>query len=390
MDANMDVEMGITPNSTKECAYCCEVIPVGEIIETNCSNKHGICHDCIRTLHRSWIDNLTVQHVRCCNEKVMIPPEELHDILGSDLSQDWFEHFTATANPEQVYCSNSECLWPLSSSAKYQNANGTTKCRKCCCDTCTLCKKPAHRGRACGNDDDEEERMTIEMANERGWKRCFRCRNFCERKDGCMHLRCTCGAMFHYLCGKSIYHCKCSHLESPELRANPEVQEPTETQALPEHDAGQQRGVRTWAFINNAIHRRNERSGNPGNDRIGDSRDRGRNAGRAQPPAVQAQAVQAQAVQAQWPDTRRRLALHNHRLATAAIVRSQEHFRARERRRQQVVEIQRRERERRQALEVQRRQVVAQQVQALEDQRRRSIAERVQGLYLTRGSRSRH
>ena len=235
--------MDATPTPPQECFYCFETLSSNEIVKTNCESKHGICRDCIRAQHKYWIDNSTFGYLRCCNEKVLIPEPELRNILGRDLARDWYEHFLATETPNQVYCSNSECLWPLH---PYAQADSTATCRKCAYTTCTLCRSTSHSGRACGIDDDEE-RLTIKIANERGWKRCFRCRSLCERKNGCNIILCRCGALFHYLCGESVRLCRCRSRTGAQPSDNP----------VHEGDEGPADGQTR----NNATHERSGRSG---------------------------------------------------------------------------------------------------------------------------------
>ncbi|MCJ1236339.1 hypothetical protein MMC14_004320 [Varicellaria rhodocarpa] len=193
---------------TKDCVFCYFTKPLSEVVESDCASNHAICHECIRMHCAYCIEALrNMPLFRCLNSAHSIQLDsKKEEILGKELMKEWEECREAIHNPDQLYCSTSNCWKPLALSD--DEPDSTTNCWKCGLDTCISCKKPAHPGKACGADDDEEQ-ATIEMAKEQGWMRCFRCRALVERSDGCNHIEYSCGVMFCILCGKSQEHCGC-------------------------------------------------------------------------------------------------------------------------------------------------------------------------------------
>lgn len=43
--------------------------------------------------------------------------------------------------------------------------------------------------------------MTMELAEQKNWKRCPHCKMYVERIEGCPHIQCRCGLQFCYSCG---------------------------------------------------------------------------------------------------------------------------------------------------------------------------------------------
>merc|ERR1719161_3531982 len=46
------------------------------------------------------------------------------------------------------------------------------------------------------------------------WMRCFECGHVVEKKAGCNHITCICGAQFCYLCGARWGECKCQVVDA--------------------------------------------------------------------------------------------------------------------------------------------------------------------------------
>jgi len=73
-------------------------------------------------------------------------------------------------------------------------------CRKCRTRACSICKRAAH---AVGQDcpSDWELDAVLQMGENAGWRRCYKCRNLVELIQGCSHITCRCKAQFCYICG---------------------------------------------------------------------------------------------------------------------------------------------------------------------------------------------
>jgi len=73
-------------------------------------------------------------------------------------------------------------------------------CRKCRTRACSTCKRAAHAfGQDCPADWELDQ--VLEMGENAGWRRCYKCRTLVELAQGCSHITCRCKAQFCYICG---------------------------------------------------------------------------------------------------------------------------------------------------------------------------------------------
>ncbi|KAK8222279.1 hypothetical protein BKA81DRAFT_352266 [Phyllosticta paracitricarpa] len=59
--------------------------------------------------------------------------------------------------------------------------------------------------------EDADVKALLLTAQQRGWQRCYRCENMVEKRSGCNHMTCTCGAQFCYVCGARWLGRHCDH-----------------------------------------------------------------------------------------------------------------------------------------------------------------------------------
>ncbi|KAL6630603.1 hypothetical protein ACP70R_028454 [Stipagrostis hirtigluma subsp. patula] len=121
---------------------------------------------------------------------------------------------------KKIYCpypkcsalmSLSELIHPMQEScSKYTGADVATlrKCVKCRGSFCISCKVPWHDGmicdeykRRCPHARPEDE-MLHNLAHQRLWRQCAKCKHMIELAEGCYHMICVCGYEFCYTCGK--------------------------------------------------------------------------------------------------------------------------------------------------------------------------------------------
>lgn len=64
--------------------------------------------------------------------------------------------------------------------------------------------------------------LTNQIAEDEGWRRCYKCRALVEHAEACQHMTCRCGAQFCYVCGLQWRTCQCSivDLDNVKERAN--------------------------------------------------------------------------------------------------------------------------------------------------------------------------
>ncbi|KAM7260130.1 hypothetical protein ACFE04_015871 [Oxalis oulophora] len=85
-----------------------------------------------------------------------------------------------------------------------------SECPYCRRFFCAQCKVPWHAGIECAefqklnkDERDAEDLMLLNLAQEKGWKRCPACKFYVEKSMGCLFMRCRCGVTFCYNCGLS-------------------------------------------------------------------------------------------------------------------------------------------------------------------------------------------
>ncbi|QHO22747.1 hypothetical protein S83_037902 [Arachis hypogaea] len=80
---------------------------------------------------------------------------------------------------------------------------------------CAQCKVAWHGGIKYGefmslneNEREKEDLMVMNLAKDKRWRRCSKCRFYVEKSQGCSHISCRCGHQFCYACGKpwNQYH----------------------------------------------------------------------------------------------------------------------------------------------------------------------------------------
>uniref|UniRef100_A0A0D9XVX7 RBR-type E3 ubiquitin transferase n=1 Tax=Leersia perrieri TaxID=77586 RepID=A0A0D9XVX7_9ORYZ len=121
---------------------------------------------------------------------------------------------------QKIYCpypkcsalmSMSELIHPMqASSSKYTAVDAVTlrKCVKCTGSFCISCKVPWHDHMTCYEYKRRYPHARLEdaylqnLAQQRLWRQCIRCKHMIELAEGCYHMTCVCGYEFCYTCGK--------------------------------------------------------------------------------------------------------------------------------------------------------------------------------------------
>src|SRR6266498_5971479 len=137
------------------------------------------------------------QPFRCCNHQV--PIGLAHHNVTPQFQQEYELLVLERSTPNPVYCKGRECARFIPpSQARGPDA---LHCSHCGRNTCKHCREWSHPGTDCPQNP--EAQRAREMATSRGWKICPSCGNMVEKRDGCAHIVCRCGAEFCYRCGRS-------------------------------------------------------------------------------------------------------------------------------------------------------------------------------------------
>ncbi|KAK3118179.1 hypothetical protein QOZ80_9BG0695380 [Eleusine coracana subsp. coracana] len=98
----------------------------------------------------------------------------------------------------------------VESSSKYTAADAATLrvCVKCRGSFCISCKVPWHDRMICYDYKRSypharpEDAKLQNLAKQRLWRQCIKCKHMIELAEGCYHMTCVCGYEFCYTCGK--------------------------------------------------------------------------------------------------------------------------------------------------------------------------------------------
>lgn len=115
----------------------------------------------------------------------------------------------------RIYCSVPDCgAW-----IRERHTKRSTKTGRCPRGhvICIVCRERAHAaGEACPQDRDRQ--MADRLAEEEGWRRCYKCSVLVEHSDACQHMTCRCGAEFCYVCGARWCTCACTMAQLHQIK----------------------------------------------------------------------------------------------------------------------------------------------------------------------------
>ncbi|KAJ4745116.1 RING/U-box superfamily protein [Rhynchospora pubera] len=202
------------------CKICMETVPASELFKTSKACSHVFCRDCLSCYLGTEIQE-NIWAVRCPEEncKAVLEPGMCQELLPSEVFKRWESALceSMVLGAQKIHCPFKDC-----SALMLHDADETvtrSECPSCRRFFCAACKVAWHSGLSCeevgklGEDEKErEDLLMMQMAKEKKWRRCPRCKYFVEKKDGCLHITCRCRFEFCYGCGKmwDITHASCS------------------------------------------------------------------------------------------------------------------------------------------------------------------------------------
>ncbi|KAI9886832.1 MAG: hypothetical protein M1823_001331 [Watsoniomyces obsoletus] len=168
---------------------------------------------------------------RCCPQAVVPKPI----IRRSLFSVEWSKYQAkvqeyATPLGDRIFCPRLRCRKFLPRRFLW-NFLSTIRCPHCQQRIANPQSRPT-RLKKDPMAGDEHLEETLEMAQQSGWRRCFRCQTMIEKTDGCRRIDCPCGASMCYTCGSRMGSCQCTrkNIEQP-WRGRPPIQ-PTPAPAV--------------------------------------------------------------------------------------------------------------------------------------------------------------
>ncbi|XP_042493610.1 E3 ubiquitin-protein ligase RNF144A-like [Macadamia integrifolia] len=183
---------------------------------------HVFCCECISSYVISKLEE-KVTSIKCpelsCEE--LLDFESCRLILAPEVIDRWDVALCESliGETQKFYCPFRDC-----SALLLNDGLGVireSECPICRRLFCAQCKVPWHSGIECRAfqnlkqyERGREDLMVMELAKQRKWQRCPKCRFYVEKSQGCLLISCRCGFRFCYNCGspmKDHYCQKCKH-----------------------------------------------------------------------------------------------------------------------------------------------------------------------------------
>uniref|UniRef100_A0A2P2IUP4 RBR-type E3 ubiquitin transferase n=2 Tax=Rhizophora mucronata TaxID=61149 RepID=A0A2P2IUP4_RHIMU len=178
--------------------------------------SHAYCNECIVKYVASKLqDNICNIPCPVSDCKGSLDPEYCRAILPQDVFDRWGNALCEAVilGSQKVYCPFKDCSAMMLIDDNDDGGRGGEIIRESLCPNCwrmfcLRCNVPWHSGIGCEEfqvlHKDERERediMLMELAENKHWRRCPKCRIYVERTQGCKYMRCRCGTSFCYDCG---------------------------------------------------------------------------------------------------------------------------------------------------------------------------------------------
>ncbi|KAL5542618.1 hypothetical protein UlMin_010328 [Ulmus minor] len=197
------------------CEICAERKETDQIFN-NDRCRHTYCSDCIgKHVATRLQESLNV--VSCpgldCKGVHVLELEACQSFLPKEVIERWNDALCEALllSCERFYCPFRDCSAVLFSEKDGEDSEEVimeSECPICHRLFCAQCLVPWHPGVGCEefqrlNEDERgrDDLMVRELAKEKNWKRCPRCKYYVEKTEGCLHITCRCCFQFCYACG---------------------------------------------------------------------------------------------------------------------------------------------------------------------------------------------
>ncbi|KAJ7432895.1 hypothetical protein B0H11DRAFT_2123541 [Mycena galericulata] len=224
---------GIISSSYATCGICMDAFqptysPYAASISANsssrlqfglrlpCPQQHAYCVGCLTSYIESKLDpegkggnsGIIVFPIRCpeCPMTAFIdgiPDDVAARILGPEKMILW-DHQKLLNSIPHLYCPNPKCSAIVQTPE--DNDDPQAVCPSCQLLMCVACRVAWHNGESCQaalppDERSPEDRLLLELAKAKDWRRCPNCSSLVELVSGCNHMTCRCGTHFCFKCG---------------------------------------------------------------------------------------------------------------------------------------------------------------------------------------------
>lgn len=194
------------PEKRTSCLTCgSDDVLISRSAKLACS--HRMCHDCLRRIFNMSVSDPAHMPPRCCTSE-HIPLKHVDKLFDQNFKKNWNRKFQEYNTRNRIYCPARGCgEWIKPNHITVERGRKIGKCKRCNTRVCCTCNSKMHTSRECPKDPATIQ--FVEVAKQKGWQRCYRCKAMVELKEGCNHMTCRCTAEFCMVCGLKWKSCDC-------------------------------------------------------------------------------------------------------------------------------------------------------------------------------------
>jgi ariadne-1 len=161
-------------------------LPASKTAKLACG--HRMCHPCLKRQFTLSVSDPQHMPPTCCSAE-HIPLKAVERLFDDKFKILWNKKYQEYTTANRLYCPKKGCGdWIKPSKIRTDLTNGRkyARCGRCDTKVCVLCNSKFHTRRECPRD--EETNRLVQMAKEKGWQRCYKCKAVVELKEGCNHM----------------------------------------------------------------------------------------------------------------------------------------------------------------------------------------------------------
>ncbi|KAK4269544.1 hypothetical protein QN277_022688 [Acacia crassicarpa] len=193
------------------CEICAETKWITQMIR-NKTCDHSYCSDCMTKHVVTKIqDSITAVPCPGLDCESVFELEACRPWLPRDIIERWDQALCEALflKVPKFYCPFKDCSAMMLVENEEDQGAEETECLACHRMFCARCNVSWHPGVDCEeyqklneNERQREDLLVRQLAKEKKWRRCPKCRFYVEKLIGCLHITCRCKYQFCYACGE--------------------------------------------------------------------------------------------------------------------------------------------------------------------------------------------
>ncbi|KAF7289868.1 RBR-type E3 ubiquitin transferase [Mycena indigotica] len=185
-----------------------------------CPQQHAYCVGCLTNYidtklnpdGKAGVAGIMIFPIRCpeCPTDEFadgIPDDIAARVIGPEKMVIW-DHQKLLHSIPYIYCPNPKCSAIVQTPEETDDEDPQAVCPFCQLLMCVSCRVAWHRDLSCEefqalppDERSPEDRLLMELAKAKHWRRCPNCSSLVELVSGCNHMTCRCGTHFCFKCG---------------------------------------------------------------------------------------------------------------------------------------------------------------------------------------------